>query len=172
MGDDYANLGSFGIENDFFIHCVDEDPNSILKQLEDLSQIEKYVMSDEDYNKLPMNVRKFKKQLKLNNPELFTKKQKIVINPDYQKDLADTIKIGDRCQLVEEQHRGEVAYVGKVSDLGLGFFIGIRLDEPWGNCDGAVNGVKYFEADSKYGLFRRPSEIEVGDFPEEEIDEI
>ena len=58
-----ANLVSYGIENDSFIHIhfIDEDPSTILKQLEDLSQIEKYVMSDEDYNKLPMNVRKFKK---------------------------------------------------------------------------------------------------------------
>ena len=31
MSDDYANLESYGAENDFFIHCVDEDPNSILK---------------------------------------------------------------------------------------------------------------------------------------------
>ena len=30
-------------------------------------------MSDEDYDKLPMNVRKFKKMLKKNNPELFKK---------------------------------------------------------------------------------------------------
>ena len=85
MENDYATLGSYGIENDHIIHCIDTDPNSILKGLEDLSQIEKYVISDEDYDKLPMNVRKFKKLLKQNNPELFKKKidDKIVLDKDY-----------------------------------------------------------------------------------------
>ena len=71
MDNDYQTIGAYGADNDSVIHCVDEDPNSILKELEDLDQVEKYVMSDEDYNKLPMNVKKFKKQLKKNNPELF-----------------------------------------------------------------------------------------------------
>lgn len=31
MDNDYFDLGSYGAENDFVIHCVDEDPNSILK---------------------------------------------------------------------------------------------------------------------------------------------
>ena len=43
-------------------------------------------MSDKDYEKLPMNVRKFKKMLKKNNPELFQKneiKHQIVTDPEY-----------------------------------------------------------------------------------------
>jgi tubulin-folding cofactor B len=48
----------------------------------------------------------------------------------------------------------------------------VELDEPWGNTDGSITGVAYFECQSKYGIFRRPSEIEVGDFPELDIDEI
>ena len=31
-------------------------------------------------------------------------------------------------------------------DLGNGFYVGILLDEPYGNSNGKVNGVKYFEA--------------------------
>jgi len=46
------------------------------------------------------------------------------------------------------------------------------LDEPWGNNDGSLNGVKYFETFQKYGIFLRPNQIEVGDFPELEIEEI
>ena len=52
-------------------------------------------MSDEDYNKLPMNVKKFKKELKKNNPEFFQKKEdigKVVTDPEHEKDLADKIK--------------------------------------------------------------------------------
>jgi tubulin-folding cofactor B len=71
MDNDYQTIGAYGVDNDSVIHCIDEDPNSILKGLEDLDSVEKYVMSDEDYDKLSMNVKKFKKQLKKNNPELF-----------------------------------------------------------------------------------------------------
>ena len=53
MNDDYKPLGSYGIEDDFEIHFIDEDPNSIVRQLEDVSAIEKYVISNEDYDKLP-----------------------------------------------------------------------------------------------------------------------
>ena len=52
-------------------------------------------MSDEDYNKLPMNVKKFKKELKKNNPEFFQKKEdigKVVTDREHEKDLADKIK--------------------------------------------------------------------------------
>lgn len=175
MDQEYQSLGNYGADNDFTIHCIDEDPNSILKQISDLSTIEKYVMSDEDYNKLPVNVRKFKKKLRENNPELFKKnelKNMIIINPDYQKELADNIKIEDRCELIEEKHRGAIVYVGKVPDLGEGYFVGIELDEPWGNTDGTIKGVSFFETSAKYGLFRRPGDIQVGDFPELDIDEI
>ena len=44
-------------------------------------------------------------------------------------------------------------------DLGNGYFIGILLDEPYGNSDGSVKGVKYFEADNKYAIFVRPTEV-------------
>ncbi len=175
MSEDYQTIGNYGADNEFIIHCIDENPNSILKELEDLSQIEKYVMSDEDYDKLSVNVRKFKKQLKKNNPELFLKKEiknLLVIDPDHQKDLAENIKKEMRCELQLEKHRGEVKYVGKVPDLGDGYFVGIALDEPFGNTDGQINGVQFFECLPKYGVFRRPSEINVGDFPEEDIDEI
>jgi hypothetical protein len=82
---------------------------SITAQLEDLSQVEKYVMSDEDYDQLPVSMRKFLNNLRENNPELFTKTN-IITDPDHQKDIADTYKVGDRCELIaeqkEERHRG------------------------------------------------------------------
>lgn len=69
-------------------------------------------------------------------------------------------------------NRGEVQYVGKVPDMGEGYFVGIQLDEPFGKNNGTFNGVKYFECLAKYGIFVRPDEINVGDYPELDIDEI
>lgn len=122
-----------------------------------------------------MNVRKFKQKLKENNPEYFQKKEikhNLILDPNYDKELADAIKVGDRCELKESGFRGEVKYVGRVPDLNEGYFVGIQLDEPYGKNNGSFNGVAYFTCPNKYGVFARPSEINVGDFPELDIDEI
>lgn len=62
-------------------------------------------------------------------------------------------------------------YVGKIMDLGNGYFVGVLLDEPFGNGNGSVKGVKYFEAGEKYGTFVRPNTLEIGDFPVLDIDD-
>jgi hypothetical protein len=38
---------------------------------------------------------------------------------------AEKIKVGDRCQLIETKARGTVKYVGKVTNKGQGYFIGV-----------------------------------------------
>ena len=120
-------------------------------------------------------MRKFKDVLRVNNPELFQKstiKHNLVLDPDYEKDLATSITSGVRCEISEMEQRGQVMYVGKVPDMGLGYFIGVRLDEPHGKNNGSFNGVQYFQCPNKYGMFIRASDISVGDFPELDIDEI
>ena len=114
---------------------IDKDPHSLTSQLEDLSQVEKYVMSDEDYDKLPNTMRKFLTNLRDNNPELFTKKN-LVTDPEYQKDIADTYSVGDRCLILADEERGEVTYIGKIPDLGIGYYVGVRTDLPVGINDG------------------------------------
>lgn len=42
-----------------------------------------------------------------------------------------------RCQLVELKRRGEIKYVGMVPELGEGYFLGVKLDEPFMNNDGS-----------------------------------
>lgn len=139
------------------------NPFSIHKEIEDLASIEKYKISEEDYNNLPENFRKWKKQLLENNPHLVPK---TVNNPahfdnEYLKEIAETISIGDRCKLVANSSaRGEVKFIGKIMDLGIGYFVGVLLDEPYGNSAGTVNGITYFVASSnKYGIFVRPDQV-------------
>ena len=57
--------------------------------------------------------------------------------------MASSISIGSRCKLGSGA-RGEIRFVGKIMDLGQGFYVGVKLDEPFGNSDGVVKGVKYF----------------------------
>ena len=53
MNNDDSTLQFYGVMDDYIIHCVDDDPNSILKTFENFEAVQKYVMSDEDYDKLP-----------------------------------------------------------------------------------------------------------------------
>lgn len=40
------------------------------------------------------------------------------------------------------------------------------LDEPTGDSDGSVKETKYFESPGpKFGLFLRPNDLKVGDYP-------
>ena len=55
--------------------------------------------------------------------------------------------------------RGEVMYVGRVSELPSGVWIGVRYDAPVGKNDGSVKGVSYFECLDKYGGFVRPDAL-------------
>lgn len=86
---------------------------------------------------------------------------------NYLEAEAAAIKVGDRCE-VAGGRRGEVMFVGRVPELPLGFWVGVKYDEPVGKNDGSVKGVRYFECLDKYGGFVRPDLMQVGDFPEED----
>ena len=67
--------------------------------------------------------------------------------------LANTVIVGQRCQL-ENGARGEVRFVGKVPELGFGYFIGILLDEPQvGLGNGTLSGNYYFYSEIGQGYF-------------------
>ena len=46
--------------------------------------------------------------------------------------------------------------------------MGLHLDDPAGNCNGTIAGTEYFACPENYGLFMRPKDIEIGDFPKED----
>ena len=122
-------LNFYGAEADMIVHILDLNPNSIHKEIENITQIEKYVMSEETYEALPENFRKWKKSFLANNPHLvnpYTGELEIC-DPDYLKFLAETMQVGQRCQL-ENGSRGEIRYIGRALEVGYGYFIGIELD--------------------------------------------
>jgi tubulin-folding cofactor B len=171
MSEDDRNLGYYTPQENYTIHCMDLDPNSTLKDLEDVSQVEKFKISEEDYNKLPDSFRKFKQKL-LNQPGQPAKVEVPKKDEDFMKDLAQQFHIGARCQLKGNENRGVIKYIGTVIEAGEGWWIGVRLDEPLGKHDGSTGGTKYFDCPPKYGIFARPDKVEEGDFPELDLDEI
>ncbi|CAD8098468.1 unnamed protein product [Paramecium primaurelia] len=173
MNDDVKFLGTYGAKDGYEVHIIDNNPNSVLNGLEDVNKVQKYTISDEDYDKLPVNMRKFKQQvlqqqaaggnLGQNKPE---------INDNFQEAEALQIAIGSRCQILQGERRGTVRYVGQVPQMGLGYFIGIELDEPTGTNNGNIQGFQYFQCPQKFGIFVRPNELIVGDYPVLDLDEI
>lgn len=166
--DDERSLKELNIDDMDTIHVTDLNPNSVLAQtnFDDLSTVKKYEISEEDYMKREDNARKFKQKL-LSDPNY---KSMIEANqgPTYEEGAAQ-IKVGDRCLLGDGFRRGEVKFVGMVKELGHGFWIGVKLDEPVGDGNGTVKGKNYFECENKYGVFVRPDYVKVGDFPPEDL---
>lgn len=88
-----------------------------------------------------------------------------ICDPEYLGSVANTIIVGERCQL-ENGARGEIRFVGKVPDLGYGYFVGIMLDQPQqGLGNGTYEGLYYFYCPEGHAYFERPNKIEMGDFP-------
>ena len=175
LGDSSSSLLDYNAKDGMELLVDDTNPLSIAREagLSDLSQIEKYVMSDEAYDKLDGTVRQYLREKFKNDPEY----RKYVLDARRQRqkevemeaEAMKQISVGMRCKL-SGNRRGEVAFVGPVPSLGKGQFIGVLLDEPLGDSDGTHGGTKYFDAQAKYGIFVRPLSIEVGDFPELDLD--
>lgn len=64
-----------------------------------------------------------------------------------------------RCR-VAHMGLGEVLFVGQTS-FAAGTWVGVHLDEPRGKNDGSVQGKRYFACAPGYGVFVRPSQVQV-----------
>lgn len=221
--EDHFKLGYFGLEHHGLeVHCVDLNPHSGSKggQYEDVSLVEKYRMSEEEYNQRQGTLRDWERQQKAKDatftlakhakrhreladaqrqhklglplPEGFfvDSSGTVVRDEDYDNVVEDVkessssrepsdeyneesvagMEIGMRCQVAPGSRRGVVSYVGLVSELDQGFWVGVTFDEPVGKTDGtAKQGKRYFEAAPKHGGFVRGRNVQVGDFPERDI---
>lgn len=176
MTDDNLSLHDYGCQEGHTIHVHYTGPNTV-GQWDDVSKVEKYTISEDDYNKRDDSFRKFKQDMQKKNPN-FMKKDGDSAYVDFQKEEAEAIKIGDRCEVKIGNRRGEVKFVGQVKGLGAGYWLGVLLDDPTGDSDGKVAGKQIFECPApKFGIFVRPMEASVGDYPpvddfDEDLDEI
>ena len=75
--------------------------------------------------------------------------------------------IGDRVHV--SGYTGSVKFIGSLSELGDGDWIGIELDRehPQGN-DGLFQSIRYFTCKPRHGMFARPSNV----FPHTDVDTI
>lgn len=148
LSDDNSVLGFYSPQDGFTLHIVDIDPNSASADgwLTDVSKVDKYEISEEDYNARENTYRKFKEQ-KLKEDPTWTLQKEIakrsgkeikeaVSDPEFQSEEAKAISVGNRCEVYPGSKRGEVMFVGKVEGLPLGYWIGVKYDEPIGKNNG------------------------------------
>lgn len=140
-------------------NCVDIYINgkSEFGDLSDASNVQKFEISDADYDSRKGTVREFKRQ------------HGIPLKGDVVHDdkKPEGFEIGHRCEVEMTDHthnRGTIRFVGKVNGT-KGYWIGVELDEPVGKNDGSVKGSRYFKCDNNYGIFVRENKVKVGDYP-------
>lgn len=173
MLDDNRALGYYGVQNGMTIHVVDTDPFSLSRDggLDDVSKVQKYRMADEDYDKRENTLRAYKKKMLAQDPnfKFFAKKDGNATQEDATPYLdiscCDHIKQDMRCEVHRGARRGQVKYIGTVDCLAAGYWVGVHLDEPLGLGDGSRGKKKYFDCPDKHGLFIRPDQLSVGEFP-------
>ena len=84
----------------YWLHVVDLNPSSGA-WMEDLSQVEKFTMSDEQYDKLENSFRAFKKRMAASKDENRPRREEEV-------EVRCDINVGDRCQVDPGEKRGVV----------------------------------------------------------------
>lgn len=165
------SLGSYSINDGMRIHVID----NFSRTEEDLSKVDKFEISAEEYAKRSDTVKAFLAKNKLgkyNEEDMKKKAEEKLKEEEAEKAAAEACKIGDRCEVCVPNHpkrRATVMYIGK-TEFKEGWWIGVKYDEPLGKNDGTINGKKYFECLPKYGGFVKPTHVKIGDFPEEELD--
>jgi len=172
LDNDDALVGSYPIDDGMRIHVIDRTGTS--GQFEDVSKVEKFEISTEDYEKRSDSVRAFKERMKMGrfDPEAQKKREEEEEKQKAEEEAAAAkITVGDRCEVRtagQPTKRGQVMYSGS-TEFKSGLWVGVKYDEPLGKNDGSVKGKRYFECPPKYGGFVKPVNVEVGDFPEEDL---
>lgn len=164
-------LGSYPIDDGMRIHVID----NFLRTEQDLDNVEKFEISEEEYSKRTDTVKAFLAKNKLgkyNEEDMKKKLEEKKREEEADEAAARLCEVGNRCEVSvpnQPKRRATIMYVGK-TEFKEGWWIGVKYDEPRGKNDGTVNGKRYFECFPKYGGFVKPAHVKVGDFPEEEFD--
>jgi len=172
-----ALLGSYPIDDNMTLKVIDSVNEKGV--FEDMSNVEKFELTEEKYSQRTDTVKSFlskNKMGKYNQEEMKKKEEERKQQMEEEEKAAGEIKVGLRCEVsVPNQpvRRGTVMYVGEVH-FKPGYWVGVKYDEPLGKNNGSVEGKKYFECEAKYGGFVKPCDVKTGDYPELtfELDEI
>uniref|UniRef100_A0A8C6YAX7 Tubulin folding cofactor B n=1 Tax=Naja naja TaxID=35670 RepID=A0A8C6YAX7_NAJNA len=137
---DEALLGSYPVDDGYRIHVIDRS-GATIGEYEDVSRVEKFQISDTEYDKRADSARSFMKRSHLgqyNKEEMSRKESELEQKLVEEKALAEAIPVGARCEVRvsgQPSKRGTVMYVG-LTEFKPGYLVGIKYDEPLGKHDG------------------------------------
>ncbi|CAH6720547.1 tubulin-specific chaperone B [[Candida] jaroonii] len=161
-----TDVSSLGLKPFCRINVEDSNPDSDLKDLID-SEVKGFEMTEEEYQKRNNTVLKWKQDNKLGrfNPDAVQEKQQ---RSQEDAQAVETMKVGDRCRVmrIQGERRGTIRFIGEISQLDDGYWVGIEFDEPAGKNNGSIGDQSFFQCKPKHGSFVRPAKVEVGDYPE------
>ncbi|KAI0954714.1 hypothetical protein AcW1_006512 [Taiwanofungus camphoratus] len=168
LQDDSRPLGFYGVRDWQVLKVTDLNPStSFTGQLSDVSQVQKFELSEGEYAQRQDTVLAYKQRNKIGR----------FADNDQESAEASVpqvnIPIGSRCEVETSEEnfhkRGTVRFVGPTKFVKTGVWVGIEYDEPIGKNDGTVQGERYFTCQPNFGVFVRPDRVKVGDFPVEEV---
>ncbi|KAG8927749.1 hypothetical protein FRC03_009046 [Tulasnella sp. 419] len=178
LDDDSKALGYYSLVDWMLIKVTDKNPaNSLAGQFTDVSQVDKFEISKEEYEQRRDTVLQYKKAHKMGRFADQPAGDK-PMTPSPTATQSHHINVGSRCEVIVGEDgglkkRGTVRFVGTTKfGKGGGEWVGVEYDEPVGKNDGSVQGERYFTCPPNRGAFVRADKVTIGDFPEEEIDEI
>ncbi|KAJ2734765.1 hypothetical protein IW152_002088 [Coemansia sp. BCRC 34962] len=167
INDDTRMLGFYPVKDLMTLSVKNTSPSTQIN-FNDESQVEKYVMDDDQYDRRRDTVRAFKRRHRMGRFADGASEMSL----DEDKDLALKIQVGSRCEVAlsegEFRKRGTVRFVGETA-FRPGYWVGVEYDEPMGKNDGSVDGTRYFQCAAGHGSFVRPDKVTTGDFPEEDL---
>lgn len=130
-------LGEYGAQTGDFLHIIDEDPFSSARggAMDDVSQVKKFELTEEEYDKRESTYRAYKRRMLAADPnwksiyQLNSEKRLAAARearraagyPDEKYEPVESIRariqVGQRCVVEPGARRGEVKFVGPVAEL-------------------------------------------------------
>ncbi|KZT00597.1 uncharacterized protein LAESUDRAFT_732197 [Laetiporus sulphureus 93-53] len=172
LDDENRPLGFYGLKDWQVLKITDTNPStSFTGQLSDVSQVQKFELSESEYAQRQDTVLAYKQRHKIGR---FADKDKEEDEASASVPVSQlNIPVGARCEVESNEEglhkRGTVRFVGPTKFARTGVWVGIEYDEPIGKNDGSVQGERYFTCKPNFGVFVRPERVTVGDFPVEDI---
>lgn len=188
MSDNSRMLGYYSVISGNEIHVIDTDPFSLSRNggLTDVSLVEKYRISDENYDKRSNTIRQYIKDQRAKDPNFKLKPKSTPATagaagfsshaadeepagPPPGIESVEGISIDARCEVMPGARRGCVKFIGENEAMKPGYWVGVQFDEPLGRNDGSIKGVRLFECSPGFGAFVRGKNVTCGDFPERDL---
>ncbi|KAK4688238.1 tubulin-specific chaperone B, partial [Tremellales sp. Uapishka_1] len=164
LSEENRTLESYGVEEWNCIKIENTDPHARPGEFTDLTAVDKFELTPEEYASRTDTVQSHLRVHKLGRfapvPENLTHA------PPPPSSAPANMVPGQRVQVQPGDKRGVIRFVGEAPIGKGGVWIGVELDEPVGKGDGEVEGTRYFACSAKHASFVRADKVEVGDFPE------